>query len=388
MYLYKVNDAWVCGQTTNAFVPSGTMFIANANEETITMLSISPNEHLKFEAIHITSIFKDSGDNTYSNLSELLTATSGFFVDATQLLEARVAELESQGSGSAIEIVNDLTTGGVTKALSAEQGKILQDRNNQIVDDEGYFITDNNGNVVFEINKSGETSFTKLSQKTSQTLSKNKISYDLIWCSIGTSITWFYLNENVFEHGYQWYVNERFNFKQIKNIGVSGQNALQFSTTASINNITFADLYTIEHGTNDFLFNSPIGTFSDYLNNTGGATFYGAYRLIVNKINAINPRAVIVFTTPNKLKDGTKEWDIINTAGHFLSDYANAIREIAEYNSSSIADCFNESGINKSTYTYYTIDGVHPNDNGHKAMAGLIINELNKKTILWGNRLL
>lgn len=290
--------------------------------------------------------------------------------------------------GDSVEIVNNLTTGGAAKALSAEQGKILQDRNNQIVDDDGYFITDNNGNVVFEINKSGEISFTKLSQKTSQALSKNKISYDLIWCSIGTSITWFYLNENNFEHGYQWYVNEKFNFKQIKNIGVSGQNALQFSTTASINNITFADLYTIEHGTNDFLLNSPIGTFSDYLNNTGGATFYGAYRLIINKINTVNPRAVIVFTTPNKLKDYTREWDIINTAGHFLSDYANAIREIAEYNSSSIADCFNESGITKTTYTYYTLDGVHPNDSGHKAMAGLIIKELNKKTILWENRLL
>lgn len=336
----------------------------------------------------LPTFFQDVNGNYYADLAAYEAATSGFFVDATQLLEARVAELESQGSGSAIEIVNDLTTGGETKALSAEQGKILQDRNNQIVDDEGYFITDNNGNVVFEINKSGETSFTKLSQKTSQTLSKNKISYDLIWCSIGTSITWFYLNENNFEHGYQWYVNEKFNFKQIKNIGVSGQNALQFSTTASINNITFADLYTIEHGTNDFLLNSPIGTFSDYLNNTGGTTFYGAYRLIVNKINAINPRAVIVFTTPNKLKDVTREWDIANTVGHFLSDYANAIREIAKYNSSSIADCFNESGINKSTYTYYTMDGVHPNDNGHKAMAGLIINELNKKTILWGNRLL
>ena len=99
MYLYKVNDAWVCGQTTNAFVPSGTMFIANANEETITMLSISPNEHLKFEAIHITSIFKDSGDNTYSNLSELLTATSGFFVDAAlaaaEQLATRVNYLEA-----------------------------------------------------------------------------------------------------------------------------------------------------------------------------------------------------------------------------------------------------------------------------------------------------
>ena len=125
------------------------------------------------------------------------------------------------------------------------------------------------------------------------------------------------------------------------------------------------------------------------MNNTGGATFYGAYRLIINKINTVNPRAVIVFTTPNKLKDYTREWDIINTAGHFLSDYTNAIREIAEYNSSSIADCFNQSGINKSTYTYYTLDsGLHPNDNGHKAMAGLIIKELNKKTILWENRLL
>ena len=384
MYFYKKsNGKWQIGVFE---IPAGKCLTATSKVTGAISIELIGSYQVCNNVL--PTEFQDVNGNYYADLAAYEAATSGFFVDATQLLEARVAELESKGSGSAIEIVNDLTTGGVTKALSAEQGKILQDRNNQIVDDEGYFITDNNGNVVFEINKSGETSFTKLSQKTSQTLSKNKISYDLNWCSIGTSITCYYLIENDFEHGYQCYLNERFNFKQIKNIGVSGQNALQFSTTASINNITFADLYTIEHGTNDFLLNSPIGNFSDYLNNTGGATFYGAYRLIINKINTVNPRAVIVFTTPNKLKELTKEWDIINTAGHFLSDYTNAIREIAEYNSSSIADCFNESGITKTTYTYYTLDGVHPNDNGHKAMAGLIIKELNKKTILWENRLL
>ena len=99
MYLYKDNNAWVCGQTTNAFVPSGTMFIANANEDTITILSVSPNEHLKFEAIPVINIFKNNSDQTYSSLTELLLTTKDFFVDAAlaaaEQLATRVNYLEA-----------------------------------------------------------------------------------------------------------------------------------------------------------------------------------------------------------------------------------------------------------------------------------------------------
>lgn len=61
-------------------------------------------------------------------------------------LESKVTYLEENPGGSTVEIVNDLTTGGATKALSAEQGKVLQDR--VIFKNGGGSSTDMNTNVL------------------------------------------------------------------------------------------------------------------------------------------------------------------------------------------------------------------------------------------------
>lgn len=60
----------------------------------------------------------DNEDNVIDRLSELVTAISENKENIDQILEGKL---------TSSDIVNDLTTGGTNKALSAEQGKALKD---------------------------------------------------------------------------------------------------------------------------------------------------------------------------------------------------------------------------------------------------------------------
>ena len=55
--------------------------------------------------------------------------------------------------------------------------------------------------------------------------------------------------------------------------------------------ITKADVYSIFLGTNDWWAGRPLGTLSDYKNNTGNNTVYGSFRIITNKLRSLNPAA-------------------------------------------------------------------------------------------------
>ena len=55
-----------------------------------------------------------------------------------------------------------------------------------------------------------------------------------------------------------------------------------------------------------------------------------------------------------------------------LIDYVKAIREVAEYYSIPVLDLYANSGIQPNVIKIretYTIDGLHPNDTGHRYIA-------------------
>ena len=201
------------------------------------------------------------------------------------------------------------------------------------------------------------------------------------WCSIGTSITWY--NDNVsfsngrFTRGYQDRVMDKLAFADFINVGESGGIA-----SGSINKPKQADYYSIEHGINDWGKLTPVGTFDDYLNNTGTATFAGAYRLLIDKIYSLNPKAKIVLCTPRKgygfdayLPD---HWYDPNSKGVYLKEYADIIKQIAEYESLPVADFFNECG-GQHNLDKLSIDvALHPNDDGYQMMANVLIKAFEK----------
>lgn len=201
------------------------------------------------------------------------------------------------------------------------------------------------------------------------------------WCSLGTSITWYNNNQGgKFYKGYQDRVRDKIHFTNFYNKGVSGDTIVGLSNNLSL--VVDADYYTVEHGINDWGNSTPVGTMDDYINNTGNTTFYGAYRKVIDKIYEVNPDAKVILCTPRKAYGFGSylpgHWyDAKN--GIYLKEYADAVREIAQYMSFPVCDFFNESQANQLTLQRLSIDdALHPNDAGYKDMAKLLIQAFNK----------
>ena len=165
----------------------------------------------------------------------------------------------------------------------------------------------------------------------------------LRWLSLGTSITWYNSHAGgKFEKGYQSWLMEQIKFDGFTNRGISG--ACLDSTLWCIQD---ADLYTVEHGINDWGNRVPPGTMADYENNTGNGTFAATYRKVIDKLRATNPKAKIILCTPRKgygfggyLPDrcDARQTERDGKPGYFLKDYADLVLAIAEKEKLPVAD--------------------------------------------------
>jgi hypothetical protein len=183
--------------------------------------------------------------------------------------------------------------------------------------------------------------------------------------AIGDSIT--YLNgkpaetKNRIIKGYMDRVVEKLPYIHYTNCGHGGWTAR--SIADNINNLGLekADFYSVFLGTNDWWTALPTGTFSDYQNNTGNQTVYGSYRTIVNKIRSLNSNAVIILIIPVQRTDFA---DVNNSSsiiygsykaknGHFLSEYADAIKNIAIFENFQLVDLYYKSGITLANAVRY-----------------------------------
>jgi len=136
------------------------------------------------------------------------------------------------------------------------------------------------------------------------------------------------------------------------------------------------DLIVIFGGTNDFGHgDAPIGNYHDQTE----YTFYGALESLFTKLVNKYPMARIVVLTP---LHRTTEEELINELGlprKTLKEYCDAIKEVAEYFSFPVIDLFSIAGYNpniKENRELYSVDGLHPNDLGHKKLFEILDNEL------------
>lgn len=191
-----------------------------------------------------------------------------------------------------------------------------------------------------------------------------------------------------------------------------------------------ADVYSVFLGTNDWWQGLPLGTINDYKNNTGLKTTFGAYRIIINKIRSLNPAAKIILITPMQRTDFVYLFDAHNNAygsykpknGQKLSQFADAVKAIGNYEHFSVIDLYYKSGMTVKNavkfkrlkdsvtgvynnivypnyiglpfhpgideYPYpadavnYTYDGLHPSDKGHQVIADMIIKVFKKEGYL------
>lgn len=196
------------------------------------------------------------------------------------------------------------------------------------------------------------------------------------YASFGDSITFNDGNSNVgVTRGYQQYIIERCGILDYTNNGVSGETMANYSgsTNDFISDVATYDfskydLITIAHGTNDFFLNVPIGTIDSAIN----TEFYGAYNNVIGEIYTQNPTAIIRLMTPFQ-RLGTS----VNTEGHSLLDYVNAIQKIGEKYGLKVVDVYRNGGINQLTINTYTYDNsLHPNDAGYEIAGSFIANEI------------
>lgn len=146
-----------------------------------------------------------------------------------------------------------------------------------------------------------------------------------------------------------------------------------------------ADLILVMAGTNDagVTVSAPLGDLSYPFDED---TFMGAVASTVVKLQQQAPNALIVLASPlsgrgpetedSSLQTANQTEPEYNALGLTTQDYAKAIEEVAEYLSIPYIDVFGSTGINSFNRNQYIGDIVHPNEEGQKAMARVIIGAL------------
>lgn len=147
------------------------------------------------------------------------------------------------------------------------------------------------------------------------------------------------------------------------------------------------DLVVVMAGTNDAgpAISAPLGDLSYPFDET---TFMGAVASTVVKIQEWCPNATVVLATPfsgrgvyedgmtNEQMAADQTEPVYNHIGLTTQDYAEAVMEVAEYLSVPCIDVFGNCGVNQFNRSRYLEDLVHPNAEGGKAIAKVIIGGL------------
>jgi lysophospholipase L1-like esterase len=255
----------------------------------------------------------------------------------------------------------------------------------------------------------------------------------ITWVAIGDSIT--YLNDHLDEtgnrvsKGYLTRVREQLPYINYINQGHNGWTAKGIATNIEQLGLVRADIYTVFLGTNDWWSGLPLGSLSDYQQDTGPGSTYGAYRKIIKKIRSLNDSARIVLVTPMQRNDFVYVADPHNNAygsykeknGQDLEAFAQAVLAIGEYEHLTVVDLYHNKDLrlknlvkfkrlknplsgqyqnyvfpqfinipfdpSRDDYPYppeavnETYDGLHPSDKGNAVIADKLIKVFKKLKI-------
>ena len=146
-------------------------------------------------------------------------------------------------------------------------------------------------------------------------------------------------------------------------------------TLAGLEQINFAEveILVIEHGVNDYHAGEVISPKEDPCDED---TFVGAIRSTVEMLQKRYPDLRIVLVTPTytwyTLLDLTCEEYV--RGGNLLEDYVNAEIAAAEEMGLEIIDLYHDVYPHEewSDWTRYSLDGLHPNEEGRELLAGII----------------
>ena len=183
--------------------------------------------------------------------------------------------------------------------------------------------------------------------------------------------------------GYQTLLQEVFDFPSVASLGPDGgYSGYSLGGTSETDSKSIAvvagqanngwpnvknAIWTIDFITNDFKRNVPLGTFADYKNATGPATFYGAVRQLYDKIKELSgSNVIIVFGNALKRNNSNYTSTSRNTVGCTLADYELALLTCAAANTNwYFVDQNRLSGITDENLPAVTADGLHLKNLGY-----------------------
>lgn len=138
---------------------------------------------------------------------------------------------------------------------------------------------------------------------------------------------------------------------------------------------------TIFGGTDDFASNRPLGSVDDPDDQV--TTFCGALKYMVTNLAKQNPSTKFLLITP--AKSNHADWKLYDDAGKLRKnqlgntfvDYVNAIKSIGNYFAIPVLDIFNAGNYNPYLFPNLSLEGLHPNEEGHERLAKTIAFKIN-----------
>lgn len=129
-------------------------------------------------------------------------------------------------------------------------------------------------------------------------------------------------------------------------------------------------LVTIAYGVNDARSGVPLGD----VNSADISTFAGAMNNLLRKIYTDNPECRVVILTPiQRLYVSDFGIGTPNANGHYLIDFCRMCEKVAAKRSTACINMYEVCGINQTNLYYYTVEGVHPVNQGFARMTNAII---------------
>lgn len=174
---------------------------------------------------------------------------------------------------------------------------------------------------------------------------------------------------NITVDGYVSAIENRYGLAAT-NYGAAGHTLVQDYASLAAKDYSDVALVTISYGCNDARTNVPLGT----VNSTDVTTFAGALNQLLRKIYTNNPECRVIVLTPiQRLYVSDFGIGTANSNGNYLIDFVDMCKKVAAKRSTKCIDMYRDCGINQTNLYFYTVEGVHPVNQGFARMKGAII---------------
>ena len=307
-------------------------------------------------------VFTPTEQMTLQTIQRQIGDLADLTTEAKDTLVAAINEAARTGGGGAGIVIDSTLTQSGQAADAAVVGNRLSALSEEIVNKSGADYTFLNGLKYYACGDSIVDMQGTLAAP--ETFGASGYSTDLQGRSIG----------EVTVEGYVTAIERRYGLVAT-NYGKGGHTLVGDYVTLAAKDYSDVALVTIAYGVNDARTGVPLGT----VNSTDTTTFAGAMNQLLRKIYTDNPECRVLVLSPMQRLTVT-DFGIAtpNANGNYLIDFVNMCKAIAEKRSTAFLDQYRCTGINQTNLYYYTVEGVHPVNQGFARIRNAVIGILDE----------